>query len=407
MKYKYVILGAGPAGLSFACQLKKLGEDHFIILEKEKEAGGLCRSVEVDGSPFDIGGGHFLDVRRPKVTELLFSFMPGEEWTLFNRDSRIDMGDYEISHPFEANIWQLPLEEQVEYLESIAQAGCNSGKPMPDKFIDWIRWKLGDKIAENYMIPYNQKMFASELNDLGTYWLEKLPSVSFKETLLSCLTHKAYGKQPGHAQFYYPKKYGYGEVWKRMADSLGEHIIYNCNVNRIDFDKLEVKTAGGEKYCAQNIITTIPWTCFEDIAGMPESIKDSIKELRSCSVETRYCDKKLDTEAQWIYYPDEKLPYHRILVRHNFCRGSKGYWMETRGERINLFSTAPDKEKFTYLNEYAYPINTLTKPQVMEKLLNFSRDRKVFGLGRWGEHSHYNSDLTVELAMNLAESFLN
>ena len=81
MEYtKYVILGAGPAGLAFAQGLKDQGQDSFVILEKEKTAGGLCRSACVDGSPFDIGGGHFLDVRRPGVVRLLFRFLPQEEW---------------------------------------------------------------------------------------------------------------------------------------------------------------------------------------------------------------------------------------------------------------------------------------------------------------------------------------
>ena len=62
MKMKYLILGAGPSGLTLANRLKQMGETSFFVLEKEKEAGGLCRSTQVDGSPFDIGGGHFLDV---------------------------------------------------------------------------------------------------------------------------------------------------------------------------------------------------------------------------------------------------------------------------------------------------------------------------------------------------------
>ncbi len=209
---KYLILGAGPAGLSFANRLKQKGITNFLILEKEKTAGGLCRSVDVDGSPFDIGGGHFLDVRRPKVNEFLFDFMPENEWNKYERDSRIVINDNVINHPIEANIWQMDVKNQVEYLKSIAIAGCNIGTSMPDTFVDWIYWKLGSKIAEDYMIPYNQKMFNKELNQLGTYWLEKLPNVSFEETLLSCLTKKAYGRQPGHAQFYYPKKYGYGDI---------------------------------------------------------------------------------------------------------------------------------------------------------------------------------------------------
>lgn len=50
---KYLILGAGPSGLSFAHTLKSLGEESFIIIEKEPIAGGLCRSEEVDGGPVD------------------------------------------------------------------------------------------------------------------------------------------------------------------------------------------------------------------------------------------------------------------------------------------------------------------------------------------------------------------
>lgn len=403
-KRKYLILGAGPAGLAFARTLLDRGETSFLVLEKEDEAGGLCRSTMVDGSPLDIGGGHFLDVRRPKVNELLFRFLPKEEWTLFERDSRIEVDHVTIGHPFEANIWQMPLEKQVDYLESIAKAGCNSEVQMPEKFVDWITWKLGDQIAKDYMIPYNKKMFADELNELGTYWLEKLPDVSFKETLLSCLTHKPYGTQPGHAQFYYPKEYGYGEVWLRLADSMKEHMVYHCPVVEMNCETKIVTGGNGETYQAEKIITTIPWTSFQKIDNLPEDLSEGIISLKSSAVEVRYCPDNMDTEAQWIYYPDEKLPYHRILVRHNFCQGSKGYWMETRKERVDMFK--PDDSAYRYLNEYAYPLNTIQKPQIIDGLLAFMKEKQIFGLGRWGEHNHYNSDVTVERAMNLAEELL-
>lgn len=397
---KYLILGAGPAGLTFARKLKDAGEDSFLLLEKEKTAGGLCRSTEVDGSPFDIGGGHFLDVRRPQVNEFLFRFMPKEEWQLFERDSRIWIKSACVGHPFEANIWQMDTESQVEYLTSIAKAGCNRNEPMPEKFVDWIKWKLGDKVAEDYMLPYNRKMFADELDELGTYWLEKLPSVSFEETLRSCLMRKPYGTQPGHASFYYPKKHGYGEVWLRIADSIGDHILYEKRVQGIDCDKRQVMLASGEKYEAEIIITSIPWAEFSFIAGMPDEIKDSLQSLKSSAIETRYVPENLDTKAQWIYIPESDIPYHRILIRHNFCNGSKGYWLETRKERTENYK---GNSSFHYVNEYAYPLNTISKPTVISKLLAFARTKNIYGLGRWGEHCHYNSDLVVELAMKLAE----
>ena len=56
---KYIILGAGPAGLSYANRLKKSGETSFLVLEREKDAGGLCRSVNVDTALWTGGGGIF------------------------------------------------------------------------------------------------------------------------------------------------------------------------------------------------------------------------------------------------------------------------------------------------------------------------------------------------------------
>lgn len=395
---KYLILGGGPAGLSFANKLLEAGETSFLLLEKEGECGGLCRSAVVDGAPLDIGGGHFLDVRRPEVNEFLFQFMPEEEWERYDRDSRIDIDGTSINHPIEANIWQMDLFKQVEYLKSIAVAGCNTGQEMPSEFVDWIYWKLGDKIAEDYMIPYNKKMFGEDLNLLGTYWLEKLPNVSFEETLLSCLTKKAYGTQPGHASFYYPKKYGYGELWVRMADSIKEHIIYNVPAKELDLDEKTVTDANGNKYQAEVIVTTVPWISFSSIKGMPADILKSIKYLKYTSMQVNYYPENLDTQAHWIYYPDNKLPYHRILVRHNFCPSSKGYWTETNADRVQLNTKTTG---FSYTNEYAYPLNTLDKPAIMKRLLDYAKTKGVYGLGRWGEHEHYNSDVTVNRAIDL------
>lgn len=413
-KVKYLILGAGPAGLTFANCLKKRGEDSFLVLEKEEEAGGLCRSAMVDGSPFDTGGGHFLDVKRPWVNEFLFQFLPEEEWNLFQRDSRIDLKGTMVGHPLEANIWQLDLEEQVAYLSSIAKAGCNSGESMPEKFTDWIGWKLGDKIAKDYMLPYNRKMFADELNELGTYWLDKLPDVSFEETLRSCLTRKPCGTQPGHAQFYYPKRYGYGELWRRMAEKIAPHMRYQAGVVMLDCDRRRVKTDAGEIYEAEMIITTIPWKEFQHIEGMPVEIKESIEELKHSAIETRYLQENPDTPAHWIYVPDPEVPWHRILVRHNFCPGSRGCWLETRQERTKMYAQEEDQEggnafcflnryAFCFLNRYAYPLNTINKPEIMKDLLSYCAAKHIYGLGRWGEHSHYNSDVVAEKAMKLAE----
>lgn len=393
---KYLILGAGPAGLTFANRLLQNGTQDFLVLERDESAGGLCKSKDVDGSPLDIGGGHFLDVRNEQALQFLFPFMGKDEWDEYERDSRIVVNGNEINSPIESNIWQMKLNDQVEYLKSIAVAGCNLGEDMPEKFVDWIFWKLGDKIAEDYMIPYNQKMFGKDLNRLGTYWLNKLPNVSFEETLISCLEKKAYGKQPAHARFYYPKKYGYGELWNRMADALGDRILYQTPVTSLDFDKHLVN---GE-FSADIIVSTIPWKSIGSFKGMPDEQKERIDSLCYSSVVITYKPERLKTPAHWIYYPDLSLPYHRILVRHNFCPDSKGYWTETN---LTRFSETENTGSEYFVNDYAYPLNTMGKQECMEALLSWAKSKQVYGLGRWGEWQHYNSDVVVSRALDLAD----
>ena len=115
----------------------------------------------------------------------------------------------------------------------------------------------------------------------------------------------------------------------------------------------------------------------------------------------RYPDS-VNTNAQWIYYPDPKLSYHRILVRHNFCAG-KGYWTETNYDNTTDRTTS---KHFSYVNDYAYPLNTIDKPIIMKKLLGWCEQKNIHGIGRWGEHQHYNSDLTVNIALEMSKKLL-
>lgn len=395
---KYLILGAGPAGLTFANRLLDAKETDFLVLEQNDTAGGLCRSTDVDGSAFDTGGGHFLDVKDPAVTDYVFRFLPEDEWDLYERDSRIDLYGDMIGSPIEANIWQLGETKQKRYLDAIETAGCNRGEPMPEKFTEWIEWKLGSAIAEDYMLPYNRKMFGEDLDSLGTYWLEKLPNVSYEETKLSCQNHRPYGTQPGHARFYYPKKYGYGEVFLRMADALGDRIRYNEKVTSIDHENRIVNGT----YKADRIIVTIPLKSVSEHIAYPAELCERMDALRFSSVVTGYVPERIDTKAHWIYYPDPALSYHRILVRHNFCPGSSGYWTETNLTRFDVDKAQKEGMVF-FVNEHAYPLNTVGKPGIMKELLDHDKKNGIFGLGRWGEWQHYNSDVCMRRAMDLFE----
>jgi protoporphyrinogen oxidase len=317
----------------------------------------------VDGAPLDIGGGHFLDVRRKETLELLFEFMPESEWNRFNRVAKIRLRGLEVDHPLEGNLWQLPAEARVDFLESIARAGSVRGEAMPALFEDWIGWKLGERIAAEYMLPYNRKMWRLPLNRLGTYWLYKLPDVSFRETLLSCLTRNGHGSLPAHGVFLYPKEHGYGEVWRRMGQALGDRLVCKAAVSSIDVGS---RTVNGQ-FKADHIVTSIPWQVWIAASNMASEAKEAAARLVHTSVDVDYMPETSSSSAHWIYEPDEQVSYHRILCRSNFCTGARGYWTET-----NAVASAAAKN-FRHRNEFAYPVNTVDKPAAVETLERWAR----------------------------------
>lgn len=395
---KFVILGAGPSGLVLAHSLIDAGvpRDQLVVLEKNAIAGGLCRSEQVDGAPLDVGGGHFLDLRRKEVLDFVFRFMPREEWALFDRVSKIRMRGMEVDHPLEANLWQFPVEAQADYLESIAQAGCVQGEPAPESFAAWITWKLGERIAQEYMLPYNRKIWSMDPDELGTYWLYKLPDVSFRETLLSCLEGKPMGALPAHGTFLYPKEYGYGEVWRRMGDALGDSLVTGCPVESIDLEKRVVNG----RWQADVIVSSIPWTCWLSCAEVPRIVADDIRTLKNASIDVDYFPDTLDSPSHWTYEPAESHPYHRVLLRSNFAKGGRGYWTET-----NAVRSRPG-EGVRFHNEYAYPINTLGKPEAVARILDWASGHGIVGMGRWGRWEHMNSDVAVAEALQMARDLM-
>ena len=65
MHVKTLILGGGITGLSVAYHLEQKGHTDYLVLEKENEPGGLCRSIYKNGFTFDYAG-HLLHLHTPQ-----------------------------------------------------------------------------------------------------------------------------------------------------------------------------------------------------------------------------------------------------------------------------------------------------------------------------------------------------
>ena len=175
------------------------------------------------------------------------------------RISKIALQGIDIDYPLEANLWQLPTKKQIEYLISVIRNGEALGKPEPKNYEEWIRWKLGDKICDDYLIPYNNKVWGIPSDQMDIDWLYKIPHIEVEEILLDSLEKTQDTKRfPGHLAPYYPLSGGYGRVIEAIAADVNKYIKFNTAVKKLRYDENKKEWIVNDEFAAKNIITTIP-----------------------------------------------------------------------------------------------------------------------------------------------------
>ncbi len=405
MIYDYIVLGAGITGLTLLKKMREKGIHNILGLEAEKEAGGLCRTHYVDGHACDIGG-HFFQTKYKDVEDFVFSNFPKEKMYQINpRISKICLGGVDVDYPLEANLWQLPVEQQISFLISVVRNGEALGKPEPKNYEEWIRWKLGDKICDEYLLSYNQKLWGVSPEQLDVDWLHKIPRIEVDEILRNSLERKQdVNKYPAHATPYYPKSGGYGRVMEAIAADINPVIKFNTRVTKIAYNESESVWYVNEAYCAKNIINTTPWPDLFEAMGRPSEIKEPISKIKyNKIVISLYEMDKNPYPYHWYYKPDLKEQHHREFSICNFVKDSKkwGGFTETNADRFTPDTlTFKGRNIYNYTTPAAYPLPLIGKAKAIGEILAFFRSKHLYGVGRWGEHQHHNHDVCMKHAID-------
>lgn len=404
--YDYLIIGAGVTGITLCKKLKEKGISNVVVLEAEAEAGGLCTTKNINGHQLDIGGGHFFHTKHQEIFDYVFKYIPESEFNFISRVSKLKMGETTIDYPLESNLWQLPQNEQISYLISVIRNGESLGKPEPKNYEEWIRWKLGDKICDNYMIPYNSKLWGVTPTEMDVDWLYKIPRVNVEEVLKYCLEHKQdKSKFPAHINFYYPKKGGFQRIFDALYADEKANVILNERVTKLQ------KQADGswlvnDKYQAKNVINTTPWNDLFDALGRPANLEGDFDKIRYNQIVVSLYEKEINVDWHWRYVPDIDRLYHREFYIHNFAEDSRpdGLYVETNVKRFTGEEICVGgKSIYHYKTKAAYPIPLIGNAAAIKNILDFYRPQNLFGVGRWGQHQYQNADVSMYQAIKFVD----
>jgi protoporphyrinogen oxidase len=305
-------------------------------------------------------------------------------------------------------LWQLSTEKQIDYLISVVQAGEVLGKKEPQNYEEWILWKLGQKIATNYMLPYNKKIWGVQPEDMDIDWLHKIPRIDTREIVSSCLQQLSdRRKMPSHTGFYYPKLGGFQIIFDSIFQHVQKKVILNEGVKSLEYQGDSWLING--IYEAKNVVNTAPWTKLSSAFEEQESLKGAFDKLKFNSIVVSLWEQDYRHDWHWCYEPNPELEYHREFYIHNFAphSASNGIYTETNIKRWpgkNAAWASSHEPTFEYINEAAYPVPVLGHSAAIETILNYYKPKKLFGLGRWGQWKYFNSDICIWEAMKFINS---
>ena len=150
MHVKTLILGAGLTGLSTAYHLEKQGQTDYLLVEKEKAPGGLCKSQVLNGCTFDFSG-HLLHLHTPAGKKLVKGLL-GQNLRRVKRRAWIYTGSSRVPFPFQANLFALPEKERKRCLNGLL-ACARQTTPAPKNFKEWCLQSFGAGIYQIFMRP--------------------------------------------------------------------------------------------------------------------------------------------------------------------------------------------------------------------------------------------------------------
>ena len=216
-----LIVGAGPAGLTAACEAQRAGFDVTVLERDPVYVGGISRTVRHGGYRFDIGGHRFFS-KSSEITRWWKERLP-DDFIQVKRMSRIfyrrKYFDYPLK-PWNA-LSNLGVWTSAVCVASYAWARLFPRRP-EKSFEDWVSNRFGRKLFSIFFKTYTEKVWGIPTNELSADWAaQRIKGLSLSTAILNAFRGKG-GAEEGAViktlidTFDYPRL-GPGQMWEKAA----------------------------------------------------------------------------------------------------------------------------------------------------------------------------------------------
>jgi protoporphyrinogen oxidase len=389
-----LIIGGGVTGLSLASFLKS---KDYLLIEKDDSLGGYCKTT-ISGEYIWDYSGHFFHFRNEEIKNYVLSEIDCELLEV-NKITDIDYKGQIIDFPFQHNISQLNKEEYEECLNDLNSCGVED----KTTFKSYVRSTLGNGICNKFIIPYNEKLYACDLDKLefdsmGRFFPKRNNNDSYNDT------------------FIYPIKGSY-EYIKSILKRVDEtKIQLNTEVIDIDLKNKIVKTNNGEiKF--NKLVSTLPFDKLLQITNQPSDLSSNKVVVFNLGF-----DKGSDIKTHWRYYPNDEV-FYRVGFYNNILGQEKlSLYVEIGLEKTDTFDQVEllntvlmDLRKSKVITNHnlidyqflmmnpAYVHITDKSKKTYENWCKKYNQQKIFSIGRYGEWTYCSIEDNIIKAKEISD----
>jgi protoporphyrinogen oxidase len=403
-----LILGAGISGLTMGALLKE--KHHVTILEKDKRIGGIAKTKNVDSIAYHLVGGHCFNSKFEDVMAFVYSKLPKNKWHEVTRNSKINMGTYEIDYPIEFSIAEIYKKDRTLAFNMTKDLFTAKEKAFYGNLEEWFMSNFGDTLAKNYFIPYNTKIWANNLATMRCEWVkDKLP-VPNKEVIFESLLESRQDMMP-HRKFYYPDT----NNQQTMIDAIAEGLDIKCQYEVRKIEKHQTGWIINGEYKADILISTVPLKELPKlIEGVPADVLDKASDLRYNKV-SNVLWKSEPTTKTWTYHPSPDSLFHRYIHIGNFHAPTTNYTItETIGERTYeamIREGRKDPSLFDAIDynvsDYAYVVFDNKREDAVNRINAYLNNINLYNIGRFAQWEYFNMDICMKECFLLFQKLTN
>lgn len=402
-----LIIGGGITGISLASFLET---SDYLIIEKDSELGGYCKTTISNDYIWDYSG-HFFHFNNNEIKNYLVDNIDCEIVTV-NKVCYVYYNKQFIDYPFQNNIHQLNENEYLECLEGLK----NKEDLTINTFTDYIVSNLGNAICNKFVKPYNQKLYACDLDQLdfdamGRFFPKPLEYNSYSSGVNFNQKLTTYNDT-----FIYPKGGSYEFVKSLLKRVNSNNILVNNEVLSINInEKIVITSKGTIKY--NKLVNTIPFNHLLNICG------EASKNLtwNKVIVFNIGFDSPSDIDANWIYYPGNEIFYRVGFYNNIFKTNKMSLYVEIGmkhnelfDEKVTLNSILNDLQavgiiKNQKLVDYqviimnpAYVHITKESKSIYNKWCEKNKIKDVYSIGRYGSWTYCSIEDNIIQAKELA-----